>query len=299
MDMKIVGVSVAVLVSLVVLAGVLMPILDDATTVNEKFTNEGIPLSAMNADTAISASWDHTNPNKFTLGDKTLDLTSADANTILLGSENFYCQWFSTSTVTGMQFFVGDTRVDANTNNSLDMTITVASGTVTVTNGSVTKTASVGDHAYVRDSAGDHVMKSSTVNAKVLGDTEITVIRITQISSGYPAGVTASGTIDDGLTYSAFFYNPSAVTFGDSTVTSTAVDGYVNLYDVEKLSVPATQGTSTVTVVTSSFIVPTEITAEKSVHLSDNQNELLAVIPVMIIVAILLGVLAAVIFRRQ
>ena len=44
MDMKIVGVSVAVLVSLVVLAGVLMPILDDATTVNEKFTNEGIPL---------------------------------------------------------------------------------------------------------------------------------------------------------------------------------------------------------------------------------------------------------------
>ena len=41
MDMKIVGITVAILVSITVLAGVLMPVLDDATATTDTFTNEG------------------------------------------------------------------------------------------------------------------------------------------------------------------------------------------------------------------------------------------------------------------
>lgn len=152
---------------------------------------------------------------------------------------------------------------------------------------------------FVRDATGDFVMKDPLKNAKVLADTEMTIIRTAQITSGYPAGVTATGTINDGMEYSAYFYNTYAVTFADPEISATSVSGYVDLYDVDKSTVSATQNGTTSTVTTNTLIVPAEVTAEKSEHFTDGENAIFKAIPVMVIIAIVIGVAGAIFYNRS
>lgn len=302
MKMKIVGISIAAVLVVIVLASVLMPVLDDATTVNESFENDGIRMAKLNDDSSLTIVWDHTAPNSVTIGSNVIDMTqTAGTMQMVCASENFYLRWYSVSdTVKGVQLYNGTTRLDGNLSSGKDLTVTIASGSVTATNGTDTGTFTLGDHAFVRDAAGAYVLSDSASPVKVLGNTEINVLAMSQVmSNSYPPiGVFASGSVDDGMEYTSF-YSTYTATFADSAVSSTSVSGFEDLYDVDKCTVSLTQEGITKAATYNTIIVPLEISAERAVHLSDGANMLLSTIPVMIILAIIMGIVAAVIIRQR
>ena len=291
---------ISVAIALVLVIGCAVPIISDSVATDDTYKNEGIKLSKVGTDSSHTIEWDHTDPNVITIDDTSIEMSStANPRGFVFGSENFYLKWYSLGdTKIGVQFFSGDTRMDGNISSSKDMTITVASGSVSVTAGTDTNTYTLGDNAYILDSTGSYVLKQG-LTANVLADTEIVIVDAVQVASGYPAGIFAIGNVEDGMTYSAFFYNPSSVSFASPTMTSASVDGHIDLYNVTGFGVTATQGDTTRTVTFNTFIVPSEVTAERSVHADSTVNAILVVIPLLMVVGIVISAISLFITNRR
>lgn len=305
MEMKIVGVTLAAFVSLVVLAAVLVPILDDATATTDTYTNEGyFYMTEYGAtDTIPTIFWDHTDPNKLTVGTDVIELPTSTAIPIsVVFTDDWLVRYSAGTPNSSAQLFTdtGGVIVGASTSNNLDMTITFSSGTATVTNGTDSATPTYTKLMSI-STTGDYVMKKSTVDAYVNGDTEVFVTGRSAFafSPAISANIDFSGSIDDG--FSATIFNPSTgFTTGNFATTYTEVSDHDDLYKLSKVTFDVTKTEdSTVQPATySQFVVPAEVTAERAEHLSGNQIELMQVIPVLIIVAILIGVVALVIRSR-
>ena len=106
------------------------------------------------------------------------------------------------------------------------------------------------------------------------------------------------GSVEDvdnpSITTLAIWPNGRSATLGSVNLTENT--NYVGLYKVDSIVLDwANDGNPIGSATYTYFVAPHEITVEKSVHLTNNENELLAVIPVLVIVAILIGVVALVI----
>ena len=91
-------------------------------------------------------------------------------------------------------------------------------------------------------------------------------------------------------------------TITDVVVNAPADQDHIDLYKLTKVDMTFhyVNGDDSVTdtVLTYSyFLVPSEVTAERSVHFTDAGSSLLMVIPIMIIVAVILGILAMIYTR--
>ena len=297
MEMKIVGVTLAAFVSLVVLAAVLVPILDDATTVNEMFTNVGYYDMSYTEDDAVSVAWDHTAPHQVTVNNEIVALPESPQNalTIVCGDG-----WLIRYTGTAFQLYLNaSSNRSASVNDGTDATFVASGGSATFTStaeSNNTATVSYTSMYYV-NSDGIYVMKQSDKPAYVKGDSLMYGQGRSYLNNvGGTVMLRVDGTIDDGVTVTNIYPNAN-YEFSDVTINKTPVTGFKDLYQVDTLTFTATNISTTATddVTYSYFIVPAEVTAERSVHFTDNMNELLGVIPVLVIVAILLGVVALVI----
>ena len=124
--------------------------------------------------------------------------------------------------------------------------------------------------------------------------------------------VHAEATVDDGATFtvSSLYGAPaiSNVSVTNEKVNYTAVSGFNDLYTVSSITCDVSFDTlddnndpvtHTGSLTYNRLVVDKEITAERSVHFTDGQNAIFAAIPVMIILAVLLGVVALVIRSRM
>lgn len=307
MEMKIVGVTLVAFVSLVVLAAVLMPILDDARATEDKFTNDGyFTYNAVTDDTDDTFTWDPSDPQKLTMGDKVIDMATiitGNGNLTIIGSDNFTCRYYQNNTVAGgLQVYgVGGYKSYNPANENATVTINVTNTTMAF-DGTTDKSYTMGNRGFVIDFDGDGALtlKYSDEAAYVMDDSEIYLCGTTFVTGSGTndfVGVFGYGSIDDGVTLSSFYGNTgdNTVSFGTPTITYTEDPDHIDLYQISKVDFALTQNSATVDATYSYFVVPTEVTAERSVHFTDNMNELLGVIPVLVIVAILLGVVALVI----
>lgn len=301
MNMKpIVAVAIALAVGVTVFAGVLIPAIESGIETKDTYTNEGIKLSKVSNDSSHEITWDHTEPNVITIDDTAIEMsTTANPRGFVIASENFYLKWYNLgSTTIGVQFYSGTVRMDGNVSSSKDMTVSIESGSVSVTAGTDTNTYTLGDYAYMLDSSGNYVLKDANATAKVMADTEIVLVDVVQVASGYPAGIFANGNIEDGLTYSAYFYNPSTVAFASPTQASASVNGHIDLYNVSGFGVTATQGDTTKTLTFNSFIVPSEVTAERTVHAGDSVIQIMSILPIFIVLGMIVAVVW-IIFKKR
>ena len=308
MDMKIVGITVTVLVSLVVLAGVLMPVLDDATATTDTFTNDGYfymqkisasdtetyTLSYAYDDVAKTLTFEYNGDEIDTTGwPSSLPVTVATDNDSWVVRMGYYSEYIGLQGI-GYAFAFGG-------HNTWSVTVTFNGGTATsvATNSggvSSTYTTTYTDLWLYSPEPTDYVMKKMDKPAYMLEDSEFIAVGVTAITV-WNTGVKINGTVDDFT--AEIFYPPNlTTTVTNKEIVKTEVNDHEDLYSLDKLTFSINDGTTTVDATYSYFIVPAEVTAERSVHFTDNQNALFAVIPVLIIVAILIGVVALVIRSR-
>lgn len=300
MDNKLVQVVIAITVGIVVLGSLLVPVITEASTTEKTFTNEGYyTMDQLDTTASLTMVWNSSNPDAVTIGDETVDMSFATVNLgyTIVGSDNFAIRFTKTTNGTIIQGFGSEYF---NQGSGTIVTITIENGSVSAhTNradisGGLTTTYTYSSSAYVINPDGDgeytYVMKNASTSAYVNGDSMIHFIGATNVSSSGTVAVYGEGTLDDGIDLETIgLRNVSTATYSTPTATYSAVSGYDDLFSLDKYEFTITyDGTSSYDATYSYFIVPAEVTAEKSEHLNTSEIGLLAVIPVLIIVALLI-----------
>lgn len=296
------GKNVMMIVSLVVTVilalAVLVPVIQDSSASEDKFTNDGYArytsIESSN-DAEIEIFWDHTKPTKLTINDVEMDYNIPESLWIsMVFGTDFSLRYINNGGGSyGLQY-VGPTNTDyitASTSDGTDMTITLNAGTITLVNTAaepVTKTLAY-TTVYYPDSDGQWIMKNKDKSAYLLGDSSIVIAN--GITGSF--GVYFTGTVEDGVDIS--IYRATATT-DNVVMTYTTNNAYKELIQLDKVAFDVTIGGDTTTATYSYFLIPYEITAERSAHVSTVEASLLNVIPLLVVIGIFLG---AVWFIRQ
>lgn len=303
MNNKLITIVITLVVGIILAGSVLMPVLNDATKTTKTFTNEGLYRMAAleSTDSAdIEIKWEYTNPNQITVGDSAVALPTSGFATVVCG-ENWLVRYIAATGVS-VQLFDGTTPgYIASVSGTNDMTITASSGSVTFDNGSGTEVTSTYTTMYYADNNGEYTMIKANEKTVYLNDDSkiIGAGRTDNVFGTSSLTATFAGTIADGIAITPIGSVPSGYTVGDITVSDSAVNGYINLYDFDKFEFVVTAAdSSTVTVTYTQVIVPYQVTAELSEHLTSGQIALLSAIPVLVIVALLV-VAVGVVARRN
>lgn len=311
MEMKIPAIAITAFVVVVVLAGVLMPVLDDATATTEKFDNKKgsmFNVEKISADTPYTFVWDIANRTAATVNGNTVDLT---ASTLICTSSEYLVRYTynSGSGNASIQSIGGSLGLLLSTSSATTGTLTVDNttnaGYLTFTlvkddASPVVKTFAIGETYGISDK-GDYVMKSSTQVAYLNGDSPVLAMGLTTFNGEYATGFYIDGTPDDGFEVTNFFPVPATAVVSDITSDLAEVSDFKDLFTLKQIQfnlTGASDPTITGSATYSYFIVPAEVTAEKAVHFNDNENAILVAIPIMVIVALLIAVVALV-FRGR
>lgn len=296
---RIIGLVLALVVGGLLVGGLLIPSIEGMTATEKTFENEGyFTYDVIDENTDVIISWDATAPGEVSIGDKTITMPTGSGNWTIVGSTNFTMRYYTSGTVTGLQCYGSAGYLSANTSNAASGTITINETSMVMTRTNAdsttqTTTYTMGQHGFVinADGKGDLMLKYSNESAYVKGDSEVYLCGTTFVTGSGTndfVGVFGYGTIDDGLTMSSFYGNtsPNTVSFGDVTATYSAVSGYDDLYKLDKFEFPLTQNSATVTAIYSYFVVPSEVTAEKTNHMDATQIAMFGVISILGIVAL-------------
>lgn len=293
----------------VILTGALLgPVISDAVETESTFENDGLfYMTKYSASDSIpTVVWDSANPHNVTVGEDVVGLS--ENNTPIAWSYIFADTWAVRYLVdnngTYAQYFGEGSGVllGASTSDNNTLTVSFSEGTATLTNGTTTKTASYED-IFVISSEGNYVMKNSSEAAKVLVNTDVYVVgrTILTFTSSTPLNIHFMGSIGGGFGDSEVIYPTSGYELSDFTVNAEVVNGYIDLYSLENVSFNITETSSEIqkTATYSQFVVPTEVTAEHSSHLTPGQISLMGAIPIMVIVALLITAVGAIALRRN
>ena len=307
---KFIGLLVFFLVGALVLVA-FVPVINETTTATKTFENDGyFTYDVIDSDTNLTIEWDATKPGLLTIGDKEITMPTGIGNWTIIGSTNFTMRYYSSGTVTGLQCYGSAGYLSANTGNAVSGTIIVdeTSMVLTRTNADTTTistTYSMGQHGFVinADGVGNLMLKYSNESAYVKGDSEVYLCGTTFVTGSGTndfVGVFGYGSIDDGLTMSSFYgdSSPNTVSFGEVTATYTEVNGFIDLYELEKFTFPLTQNDATVTATYSYFVVPTEVTAEKEYHPDTTLSTVINLLPLIAGVGLLMFLVAEFLYIR-
>lgn len=300
----VVGVAVGVLI----LAAALFPVIDQATTTEKTFKNNGYyTLDKVDDTTQCVISWDSTSPSILSFDDIDVDMSTLPSQSYtIVGSDTLVLRYYKTGNDVYIQCY--GSSYASSTGGTV--TITIDNGTLTFTavspeNVTTTTTYSdIGTDCYMfnADNSGEYaaVMKYSDAAAYMNGDSKITFIgtSITNYSSAIAAYGT--GSIDDGVTITTLYKpnNVTTVTYSDIQIVDTAMSNYLDLYKLDKVTFKLSRDGSPTDITYSYFIVPNEVTAELAVHASQDEIELLETIPVLITVGLIMGIVGVVAARR-
>lgn len=302
---KLVAGIVAAAISIIVLAGVLMPVLNDATAINDTLTNEGyFRLSSIEStdDGTLTIKWDHAKPQNITVNDVDIAIEMpviTEPSVSMVFSDNFTVRLYKSGSSYSCQAYLPNSAyVGASTTAGTDMTITATAGTISLANTAETPATGSATYStlYYPSLDGDWAMKKANTTAYVLPSSTVIVANgLTNVGSSV-IGIYFDGNITDGYEFN--IYRSSATVSNVQSVYSEDPN-HVGVDILDKITFDLTKDDNTISATYSYFLVPYEIVAEKSIHLDPAMNGVLNTIPVIIIVAILLGVLAVFINRRE
>lgn len=287
---KIVMGVISVAVAIIVLMS-MIPIFTDAGASEDTFSNVGYYDMVYSEAEELTFEWDHTNPYQVTIDGEIVTLPQSDftAKTILCGDSWVLRYAYEGTLKTFVQFYgsIGS-QVVASVSAETDMTVTCSNGSVSVANTAATPDtfSTTYTHLYVVSDDGNLVMKDANTPAYLNGDSEIVAVGLSKVGTTPSCGISITGTIDDGFTWEVF--RGSGITFTDEAADYSEVSGYLDLYSLSKFTATATNSTGSSNLTYSYFIVPAEVTAERSAHASPVESTLIGLIPLLMMVGIML-----------
>ena len=293
MDNKLIGLIMAAVVGIIMIGALLMPVVNDASTTEKTFTNEGYArYTSITDDSAdeISITWDHTDFTKFTVDSEVIDCSTMSQYTSIVFGDNWTVRFITNNFNYGGIQYVGPAGSDylsVDTAGTKDLTITLSSGTMTVTDGTTTKTVTY-TTAYYPDNDGSMIMKKSDKIAYLLKDSSIINANGNTAVSGVTIGVRFDGTIADGYEFT-LYRNSNDCSVSNVVSNYVENDKYIDLVELSSITFDLTPDGGTATAATYSyFLVPYQVTAELSEHLDAGSIAILAALPVLLIAALVI-----------
>lgn len=286
----------------IILAGsLLMPVLDDATTTERTFSNEGVAKIEMK-EFEVGDTWTRNSSTyEWSLNGEVVSTINEGAFNAFLtetlsGRSNGQMRGATVSgNVGGVQGVVVD-----------ETTLTLSGSGI---QGTATQTYSKG--FGVTDS-GDYVMTKYLADrsgAYILEDSLIYATGVTAGSTVVNTVCHIEGTVKDGITVTINpMYGSSAnrtISYDNVVLDVEQVPGYVGLYKFNKVTFDITEtnteteATETVTATYSAVVLPKEVTAELSQHLTPGEIALMNALPILIIIGLVLAAVGAIFIRNR
>lgn len=309
MNNKLIPIVLTLVVGIILAGSVLMPVLNDATKTERTFTNDGYyRMSQLGDDETVVIEWSPaTAATKSTivLNGEDFDLgaaTPAYQSRSIAFAENLILRFFNEGNGNySMQIWDAAYKIGGGSSSVTDtVTVTISDGTISW-NRSGTDTTT--EYTYTGDMIaidldGDMILKKSTDPVYLLHDSSIIYGGGISLLSGTTySGVYLSGTVEDIDDSSIEVLNSNAAVSNTNVVYSN-VSGYIGLVSFEKITFDTTYSSTTQNQTYSYVVVPYEVSAELSEHLTPGQIALLGAIPVLVIVALLV-VAVGVVARRN
>lgn len=305
---KFVGLLVFGLIGIIVLSA-FVPIISETTTATNTFDNsaDGYYTMALNADddTTYTIEYSLDTPGILTINGETFDAfaTYGQAITSVAMADDWVLRFDSQNSQYGyLQYYDGTLWRGSNSTKSFEMT--ASNGTATIntveSNDATTTLTKTYTSMFVIYPDSDYTMKKPTQNAYVLGDSLIFAEGITSgtASGNVPTGaqvIKITGNITDGVTITT---SDTDWIISNIEIHKTDVAGYIDLYQIEKITFDLTKDDAVYHATYSFFVVPSEITAEKSIHPDTALATVIDMLPLIAGVGLLMFLVAEFLYTR-
>lgn len=293
---KITGLIMTVVVSIIAVGSILMPIVDDAAADTKTFDNGKESLYYMEKISDLddyTFRWEQ-GAKYVTINGKVVNLPATpNSYSIICVVDSFVLRYVDTASV--MQLVgIGLTLEGAD-----GFTLTVNDGNLTISNG-VDSTTKESPDGYIMSTKGaPYVMKAPEQSAYINKDTPLVGMGVTNLEGVWNIGFSITGTVDN---LAVAQYSGNNYTISNIVSDYAPVDGFVDLYSIDKISFNIYNATTEYSdvVVYNYFIVPAKITVAYSEPRALNEySGLVYTIPVIFIVSILALVAFSVIRRSD
>lgn len=288
--------------------GVMLPIFAETTSADTTFTNEGLPYIRATAEDNYRLVWDPATPEKATVNEeeyiiwKTGDGTK-NISLIMIPDKGIIRYNMGSNGVLNSNQVVGLGTLNA-TNG---FTFSYSNGTYTITNESQTITGT-STEIYAIGNGGNYVLKNPTDRSYLVENSEIFGMGVTNVIA-WNNGFQIEG---DNFQIDGEIDNIEVSTFSTGTATFTItnvaddlqmVNGYNGLYTLNKATftttgTPAEGDPVTVNATYNYFLVPAEVTAEKTNHPNGATTALMNLLPILIGIGLVIGIAGVVLARR-
>lgn len=258
----------------VILAGsLLVPVINDASEVNRTFTNSGIYyMTDLSDEESITYTFDGTD---WTIDGEPADIVATDQTTLVAG-DGFIIR--SNGNIPGIASPKSITSLTVDADGIAMSYVKTDDTTATYS-----KTATVYYCAVNEKTAT--VLSENNSAVYVKSNTDLVVETFSGTASGLGTIFLVEGNIADGFTVTPL---NTDVTVGDVTCNYVQVDGFNDLYKVTSITFESTHNDTVRTQTFTSFIAPSEVTAERSQHLDSGEIAIMAAIPILVIVGLLI-----------
>ena len=304
MNMKpIVAVAIALTVGIVTFSGVLIPAIESGVDTDDTFTNKGYFNVAYSTADEVNMSWDHTKPSIVTVNDVDYDLSSINLNGLnqnritIIAGDNWMVR-FQVNT-NEISYWSPNKSIYGSITNSIDLSLTASDGSATVTNTASTPNTETISYTelYCIDKEGELIMKDANEIAYLNSDSEIYAIGTTQVGTNPSMIIKIAGNIDDGV--SGTTYRVDGATLSNIELNYTESTSYKDLYLLNNITAKVTISDVDYDVTYSYFIVPYEVTAEKSIHADASTILLFQTIPVFIVLGMIVAVVGVLYMKTR
>ena len=314
---KLIQYCVMAAVGVLVFSALLIPLVNEATATNTTFTNDGYyTMDKLDTDTNATIEWSKDSLNILTVNGVDIDMSEFvgvnRTSFTIIGSDYLVIRYEKTSdVVAGVQLYgTNGAYLSFHSNTAADagdkLTISISEGTITCTTNGTTplnRSYTITDEGYIINPNGTGifaVMKYADTPAYVLEDSDIKLIGVSVAGGPNAIVLYGAGTIAGGMEISTVYKPESitAVSYSNITATDSAVNGYNGLYSLDKYEFTINYDNSTYNATYSYFIVPVEVTADKTVTADDSTRAVMGIIPVIVIVGLIAGIVGIVAVRR-
>lgn len=305
MNNKLIPIVLTLVVGIILAGSVLMPVLNSATATEKTFDNRDgalFQVEKFDETTEYSLEWVYTDPTHATVNNETVTLSAA---TVICATDTFLIRYGQDPSSGYYLQPVGSLRgAYGSETNKTTLTISVSGGSLTATIADegatpTTKTISVTE-GYGIVANGSYVMKASNQTAYMLADSPIVAMGLTTLDGVWSNTFQITGNVE-GVEVTQIIPHPATYTISNVEVNAESSASYIDLYELQSITFDATLISDTTKVHACTynyFIVPAEVTAELSEHLTPGLIALMGAIPVLVIVALLV-VAVGVVARRN
>lgn len=300
MNNKLIPIVLTLVVGTILAGSVLMPVLNDATTTERTFVNEGaFNYGIFTPDDEYTLTYTQATGELIVNDVVVPSFDALNKAYSIVATDNYLARYGYNSGGYYLQH-IGYVGNNLFADGGVTATITISGGDLSITwvkadNTTVTKTVTFTEMYAIVPTADAAVMKAAADQVYIKGDSELYASGLTTITN-WTNIFHFEGTYNDGITISSPSF-PDA-TYDNITWNIEPVAGYVDLYKLTSIEFDITNNDTVTHATYSYFGVPSEVTAELSQHLTPGQIALVSAVPVLVIVALLV-VAVGIVARRN